>query len=58
MRKVKQNNFLWVINPNHPLYDVNCAFHIHYRTNAGYMVRYCCEWFTIKENDCYPMIEA
>lgn len=45
----------YVINPSHPFYGVRCALHIHYRTNAGYMVRYCGQWSTVSDADFYPM---
>lgn len=57
LRKSKQLQGIYVINPKHPLYDSNNCFYIHYHTNAGFMVKYCGEWFTVKQDDCYPMYE-
>lgn len=55
MRKSKQLQGIYVTNPKHNLYKTNCCFFIHYHTNAGFMIKYCGQWYTIPIKDCYPV---
>lgn len=46
---------IYVINPRHELYATNCAFLINYKSNAGYMVKYCGQWFTVALSDGFEL---
>lgn len=52
---MKQYQGIYVTNPKHELYASNNCFHIHYHTNAGFMIKYCNKWYTIPWNDAYPI---
>jgi hypothetical protein len=57
---IKQLNWIWITNPNHPLYE-ETRLHpllVYFRTNAGYEVygRHM-GYYTIKEVDAYPVAE-
>jgi hypothetical protein len=54
MRK-HPKGIVYVINPAHKLYPTNEAFFIHYKTNAGYMVKFCGVWHTVPLKDGYEL---
>lgn len=55
MKRRLPKGCIYVTNPRHPLYTTGSAFFIQFKTNAGYMVRYCGEWFTIPLKDAYEL---
>ncbi len=46
---------IYITNPKHPLYRVIACLHVHFHTNAGFEVKYCGKWHTVKPADCYAI---